>query len=415
MADHSGTRNLSGGPLIGLLILLGAIPPLSTDMYLSALPSMAGEMQVSVAVINLTFTVFLIFMGASMLVFGPLSDKYGRRPVLIAGTLVYSLASFGCALSVNMAQLIPLRAIEAIGGGAAVTVSLAVMRDAFTYRRRAVALAIAGTVIALAPALAPMLGAGLLSFTSWRVIFVFLGVFGVLGHAGCWLMRESLLQRSTDHSTVRQILRLLVVLRNPHFSWLLTLFSLMSMFVLGYIGISASIYVTRFQQSAQVFSYYFAANALLLLLGPMLYLVLSRRLGSLRVITMCLVAVITTGALLVTLGGRGPVVFTLCLLPGTLGNSVMRPPSTNLMLEQQEVDVGAASSLITCSWCTFGAVGLALLSLDQIVDKVLALGICAVLVGSVALAIWLVTRSRIRVPALEPTPHPMITDPDPRP
>jgi DHA1 family bicyclomycin/chloramphenicol resistance-like MFS transporter len=185
--------------------------------------------------------------------------------------------------------------------------------------------------------------------------------------------------------------------------------------MLGFIGISSTIYVTRFDLSEQLFSYFFAANALLFILGPVLYVGLSRLLGSLRVITLCLAGMAVTGALLLTVGGLGPVVFALSMVPASLSSSVIRPPATKLMLEQQDGDIGAASSLITCSWSIFGAVGLAFISLDQFTDKVAALGICAAFVGSIGLIIWLLTRRSIRIPGLEAAVPSTVTEVDQTP
>ncbi|EGW38670.1 MFS transporter, partial [Desulfosporosinus sp. OT] len=108
-AKHGGQKYLGEKGLLALIGFLSAFIPLSTDLYLPALPRMADNFHVSVGLINLTLTLFFIFYAAATLLWGPLSDKYGRRPILIIGLILYTTASVFCALSTNVYQLIGFR------------------------------------------------------------------------------------------------------------------------------------------------------------------------------------------------------------------------------------------------------------------------------------------------------------------
>ena len=137
-----GQRYLGGRGLIALLAVLSAFVPLSTDLYLPALPRMGDYFGVSSALTNLTLVLFFIFFSLGMLFWGPMSDKYGRRRVLLVGLSLYVLASAGCAVSWDIYMLIAFRVLQALGGSAASAVATAMIRTS-TRRRRESVLSIA--------------------------------------------------------------------------------------------------------------------------------------------------------------------------------------------------------------------------------------------------------------------------------
>ena len=117
--------------LIALITFLSAFVPLSTDLYLPALPGMAKYFSVSADLANLTLILFFVFFAIGTLFWGPLSDKYGRRPVLLIGLSVYSAASLACAGSWNIDYLIAFRILQALGGSGAFAVATAMIKDVY--------------------------------------------------------------------------------------------------------------------------------------------------------------------------------------------------------------------------------------------------------------------------------------------
>ena len=144
---------------------------LSTDLYLPALPTMSKNLQAPVEQINFTFSAFFVMYSVGMLVWGPLSDRYGRKPILLTGLSVYVLASALCSVTTSVTALIAFRALQALGGSAAGAVASAVVKDTFSGRKRESVLAIVQSMTMLSPAVAPMFGAMLLSVTTWRGVF----------------------------------------------------------------------------------------------------------------------------------------------------------------------------------------------------------------------------------------------------
>lgn len=165
------------------LLLLGAltaIGPLSIDMYLPGFPAIADSLGSDITSVQLSLALFLVGMGLGQLVYGPLSDRFGRKPPLYAGLIIYTVASVGCALAADIVLLTAWRFLQALGGSAAVVISRAVVRDRTNAREGARAFSLLMLVMGLAPILAPLLGGWVLVISNWRGIFWLLALIGVL-------------------------------------------------------------------------------------------------------------------------------------------------------------------------------------------------------------------------------------------
>ena len=372
--------------LIGLIAFLSAFVPLSTDLYLPALPGMAKFFGVTTDLANLTLILFFVFFAAGTLFWGPQSDKYGRRPILLIALSIYSLAGFLCAGSVDIYHLIFFRVLQAVGGSGAFAVATAMIKDVYDRKNREVILALVQSMVLISPMVAPVLGALLLRVTSWRGVFLILGGIGLLALAGSIALQETIDKRYTG--TVRQAWgRLGAVAKNPGFTTLLLIFSLLSVSSMAFIAASSYIYINGFGLSEQTYSYYFAFNALGMITGPVLYLRLSRRISRRSIIMACFATISASGLLITLLGGLEPIVFALVLLPATLMASCVRTPGANLMLEQQEEDTGSASALMSCFGIFMGSVGMTIISLPWS-DTIQVLGTMNILTGLTCLALW---------------------------
>ena len=145
-----------------LVILLGALTafdPLTIDMYLPAFINMQNELKTSISSIELSVSLFFIGMALGQLVYGPLSDKYGRKKPLLAGMFLYFLATIGCALANHISLFIVFRILQAFGGCASMVISRAIIRDLFEKRQIAIILSNMALVMGIAPIVAPSIGA----------------------------------------------------------------------------------------------------------------------------------------------------------------------------------------------------------------------------------------------------------------
>ena len=396
--EESRQKYLGANGLVILIALLSAFVPLSTDLYLPALPGMSDYFKVSADRINLTLTAFFIFYALGTLIWGPLSDHYGRKPILVSGLIIYVIASVFCAITWAIDGLILCRIFQAVGGSAAGAVATAIVKDVYTGKRRASVLAIVQSMVLISPAVAPVLGALLLKFMSWRGVFWTLTGIGALALAGSLLFEESVVHRTTG-ALLPNLGRLGKVLQNRGFALLLVLFSLGSISSLAFIASSTYIYQDGFHLTGQVYSYYFAFNALGMIAGPMLYLWFAQRVHSENIILTCLIMIAASGLLVCFFGNLQPWVFALCILPASTAGSCIRPPAAHMMLEQQKGDTGSVSSLMGCTGLLMGSLGMQLISMPW-GNMIIALGIMTFATAAVSLIAWpfVITRV-IRLPA----------------
>lgn len=153
---------------------------LAMDIYLPVVPAMPGILDTSPAVVQLTLSLYMVVLGLGQIVFGPVSDRTGRRPVLIGGALLFAAASFLLAGTSSAAAFVFLRLLQAMGASAALVATFATVRDVYAERPEgAVIYGLFGSMLAFVPALGPILGALIADGFGWRAVFVTLGVLAV--------------------------------------------------------------------------------------------------------------------------------------------------------------------------------------------------------------------------------------------
>jgi DHA1 family bicyclomycin/chloramphenicol resistance-like MFS transporter len=378
---------LKGKGLIVFLVLLTTFVSMSTDLYLPALPSMTKYFGVSAALTNLTIIMFFIFYSVAALVWGPLSDKHGRRPILLVGLIGYTAASFLCAVSQNIYMLIGSRILQAIGAGVGSAMAMAIIRDVFAGRTLEKSIATIQSIAVISPVAAPMLGALILKFTDWRGSFYTQTILGVIVVVLTLMYSETLCEKA-GLGVLKTLGRLFVVLRNLRFTTLLLIFSSASICFLAFVSASSYIYENYFGLSEQSYSYFFAFNAAIMVVGPFLYIRLSSRFSRFALINANFAVMITAGILICIFGRSSPWAFALSLLPSTLMGSFATPPGRFLMLSMQSRDTGSASALINAVGSIMGTIGMTVTSLN-FGNLVLVIGAFNIILGFLCISAWL--------------------------
>ncbi|TVT89046.1 multidrug effflux MFS transporter [Pseudomonas sp. RGB] len=172
-------RALSSGFWLVLLTVLIGLPRITLDMHLPALPAMADDFHASDSQLQLTLTLYALGSAISLLVSGPLTDRFGRRPVLLSGLLMYAVATVACALADSIGVLIVARLFQALGGCCTTVIGRVIVRDHFDRHEQARLLGLISMAMAISPMAAPVLGSLMLPFIHWRGLFIVLAVIGV--------------------------------------------------------------------------------------------------------------------------------------------------------------------------------------------------------------------------------------------
>jgi DHA1 family bicyclomycin/chloramphenicol resistance-like MFS transporter len=342
--------------VLGALIALG---PLTIDMYLPSLPSIADDLQTSSAAVQLTLTGTLLGLGLGQLAIGPLSDAIGRRRPLIAGTAVHIAASVLCVIAPNVAVLGVLRVLQGAGAAAAMVVSLAVVRDLFTGRAAATMLSRLMLVMGAAPILAPTLGAAVLLAGSWRGVFAVLAGFGVaLMLVAVFLLKETLppeRRRTGAFGPVLATYRMLVT--DGRFVVLALVAALGMSALFSYVSGSSFVLQDGYGLNQQQFGLVFGIGAIAIIGASQFNVTLLNRFSPERIVITALAAAVGAGVVLtvLALAGGGLIAFVvpLFLLLGAIG--LVLPNAPALALSRHGEAAGTAAALLGAAQFGLGA------------------------------------------------------------
>lgn len=384
---------------VGLLVLLvlGSLTaPLSLDMYTPSIPNMSNYFNTTDDVVNLTLVGYYLFMAVGLLIFGPLSDKFGRKPVLLAGLACYCLSSLACAASVSIWMLIGARVVEALSSGAMSAVCTAVVKDAIKPAYRERMLAIIQIIFVIGPVAAPIIGAGILVVANWRGVFIVLAAVSALEFLMALAFKETLpAQGRATTSLPATLARLGHVAKNRAFLFFLLITSAWEIGYMAYVSVGSYIYIDFFGFSALGFSLFFATVALTNALGPAAWLKISKNVTHRFFTSLAIVCTIVVGILILLVGRSSAFVFCGLFLVFAFFESAVRPYAVNILLAQQDSDIGSASALINCTRVFLGAVGMFLVLLPVFGTYVEATGWMIVAPMTIALAGWVaLLRSR---------------------
>ena len=254
-------KNLSLLFILGLLVIFS---PLAIDIYLPAFPTIAEQFSASEKQIQQTVAIFMLTVGLGQLIAGPLADKFGRKPVAITGVTIYGLAAFGAYLAPDFASLIIARALQGLGACATFVVAFAIVRDRFGSERSGQIITYLNGIVCFIPALAPILGAWLTVQFGWRMNFLFMAVFALIGLFITLLMyKETRPADSVYSGHILDLRRFMPIISTPLFLFHSLICLVTMSAILVFVTLAPGWLITELGGSVTDFTFWFTCNAVL--------------------------------------------------------------------------------------------------------------------------------------------------------
>jgi DHA1 family bicyclomycin/chloramphenicol resistance-like MFS transporter len=353
---------------LGLILLLGsltAIGPLSIDMYLPGLPELGRSLGVSPAASQQTVSVFFIGLAFGQLLYGPLSDRLGRRGPLLVGLGLYLAGTIGCALAPSIEVLLACRAVQAVGGSCGGVIARAVVRDRFPPNQMLHVFSLLMLVLGVSPIFAPLVGGWVLLVGSWRSIFWVQAVFGaVLVVAVALRLQESRSAETAAHARTENAARSYLGLLRERLIWAYMLTGACSgAALLTYIASSPDVLIGAYHVRPQDYGYVFGVNGLGLIVCTQINARLARRWPSdlvlQRILIIDLVCALALLAATITgFGGLWGVLIPLFLVVSCHGFT--QPNATNGAMAVDARRAGATAALTGCFSFAVGSLAAAI-------------------------------------------------------
>jgi DHA1 family bicyclomycin/chloramphenicol resistance-like MFS transporter len=391
---------------VAVLGALSAFGPISIDFYLPGLPQLTSDFDAPASAGQLTLTACLLGLAVGQLVFGPLTDRLGRRPPLLVGLAVYLVASVACALAPNIWVLIGLRLVQGLSGSAGIVVARSVVRDLVSGVEAARLFSILMVVIGVAPIMAPILGGALLHVTSWRGLFVILAaVDGCILFASARWLPETLPPERRRRAGEPGV-GFLELVRDRFFLAYSVVMGLAFAAMFSYIAGSTFVLEDIHGLSPQVYGVIFAVNALGITAASQLNRAMLGRHSPRRMLLAGVTAqavAATTLLVIVLAGGVGLTGILPCLFVSVASIGLVIPNATALALTDYPHAAGRASALLGMLQFTFGALAAPLVGIAGS-DTAVPMALLMAAFGIGALATLLLAPARLPVaqPRAEP-------------
>lgn len=353
------------GAFVGLIIAMMTVQWMTLDMYLPALPVLKEEFGASEAVLNFSLNSDLILCAIGTLIGGTISDKYGRKPIMLFGLSLSAAALLAAAMAQGVVMLTIMRGLCGLGGGFALTVASAIIRDSFEGDTFQMVTTLTQSAAVIGPIVAPAAGAFLIEYLSWRWIFIVLGVATVLTLVPFFFTVETWPAVKRQVSSVWQAtVQSFNLIRRFEFVVFMVVVMMITLPQWAYLGTCSYIYYDGFGVSNLEYSVLYALAALSAFFAPFLYVWVSRRTTGRRTVEFILAFLLLAVILLITIGWRGPILFMIATVPLMMSEAMARSMSMVIVLEEYPEEAGSASALIGFLAMMVGVVSTAVATLN---------------------------------------------------
>lgn len=355
------------GVLLALLTSLTAFSMAATSIYLPSLPAMTAALETTAAKVQLTLTLYMFVYAAAQLVLGPLSDRHGRRPVMIGGLAACVLASFACAFATSIEMLLVARVVQGVGACVGVVTSRAVTRDVFDRQASAKALSVITAAVALTPVAAPMIGGLLDVHFGWRATFILIAVLcAVLLVSAFLLLPETNRNKQTEGPVLATaMMNYRTLLGVPGFWGFALPNMLLYVTFYGFVVGAPLIFISGYRLSPDHYGLLAAIPMVGFFLGSFLASRLVARLGLERMVDFGTAAMGVAGAVLLVLAALGWVsitTFMSAILFWGIGMGVAQPNALAGAVSVRPRIAGSGAALVGCMQFGGGSLGTAIVT-----------------------------------------------------
>ena len=377
------------GVLMVLIIMLGIFAPLSTDMFLPALDEMMVYFNTDEATLSMTMYMFMLFLAIGILFLGPVSDKYGRRNVLIGSLALYILASIACSIVDTIELMVVSRILQSIGAGGGMAISVALIRDCFDGERRAKVLTVVAVIGVLGPVLAPIMGQAVIWALDWKATFWAPGLVAAVCMLLAFLLPGDIPKERYKGSIMSSVGTVVPILKNGDFRRFTVMMTMVAFCILAYVSVSEYIYKDKGFGVGDLYSLYLAGA---MIIGVLLMLVIEKvaknisNRGHLKIqIVLIAIAVVITW----TIGGMHPLLFLMGVVPIITVSSLSRSFGFNILLSQDVGNSGAISSVLNFTNFIFATLGMVVVVNLPFSNYITSVAFCFTLYLVVYLALWI--------------------------
>ena len=381
-ADSAKAAGYSPYPVM----ILTAVVWMSLDIYLPALPVLQEEFAVSASYLNLTLTAGIIATAVGTLIGGPFSDKYGRKPLFLMGTVLCVLFTFLCTFSTSVGFLIIVRGISGFGNGIILTVTTAMIKDSFSGTKFKNIMTVLQSAAIAGPMAAPALGSFIISHFTWHWLFIFIAVLSVIRQS-CDRIKGDMAEGEenigqyggSDKETLNTA-------RDKPFALFAGMMAVLSIPMWAYLAVCSYIYFNYFGVTNLQYSVYYALGAAVSCIAPFIYRMINRISSTARACEACFALILLSGIQLPTVGRMTPALFLLATIPFIIAEGMIRALGMVVLLEQYSYAAGAASAMVNFILNIIGTVGASLATMEWSSYNT---GLSVICIGCVAAAVLL--------------------------
>ena len=390
-------KYLPAWAIVLLIVILTTIPPFSTDMYLPALPEMVTYFGTTDAILNMTLYGFMFFQAVAMLALGPISDKYGRKPVLAVSIIIYIISSFFAAAAPTIELFILARMIQGASSGGMMVISIALIKDCFEEKVRNTVLTLSVVLGVIGPVASPVLGAYLIEAVNWQSTLAFPGVLTILCLIITLLFTESLPAEEKLSGSIPSVFkRMIGICRHKSFMAFLLSMGMFSLPFMAYLAVSSYIFVEGFGLAGTTYSYLLATNAVLGTVGMLILQRLTKGGSNKSMGVVVIILSLVSSLIMLSVGYLNPAVCFIGMTFCVVAAFAARPYALAILMNQFDGDTGSVSSVFNFTLVFIGCLGMAAATLPW-PTYIIGLGVCSLFAG-VAAAVLMFAAVKAKVP-----------------